>query len=44
MINLDMIRGKRVVFIGTFPSTYRAYQTAVNLGWTSGWNITISFN
>lgn len=41
MCSLHMVRGKRVVFIGLFPSTYRA--VTIDLGWTSGWKKVISF-
>ncbi len=34
---LEMVRGKRTVFIGLFPSLYRAEIAAGDLDWNPGW-------
>ena len=36
-IALYMVRGRRKVIIGHFPSKYRAYAVYANLGWSSNW-------
>ena len=37
MYSLTMKRGKRSVFIGLFPSTYRVAVVECNLEWGSDW-------
>ena len=37
MYSLTMIRGKRSVFIGLFPSLYRAEVAECNLEWEPSW-------
>jgi hypothetical protein len=37
MYSLTMVRGKRSVFIGLFPSTYRAEVVECNLEWEPSW-------
>lgn len=37
MFSLNMRRGKRIVFIGTFPSKYRASQIGCILDWDPSW-------
>ena len=37
MYSLTMQRGKRSVFIGLFPSLYRATVIEVNLEWDPSW-------
>ena len=35
--SLTMIRGARAVYIGLFPSAYRARTVAFRLGWNQSW-------
>ncbi len=37
MYSLTMVRGKRSVFIGLFPSLYRAEVVECNLEWCPSW-------
>jgi hypothetical protein len=37
MYSLTMVRGKRSVFIGLFPSLYRAEVVECNLEWSPSW-------
>jgi hypothetical protein len=37
MYSLTMVRGKRSVFIGLFPSTYRVRVVECNLEWGADW-------
>ena len=37
MYSLTMVRGKRSVFIGLFPSLYRAEVVECNLEWEPSW-------
>jgi hypothetical protein len=37
MYSLTMVRGKRSVFIGLFPSLYRANAVECNLEWDPCW-------
>ena len=37
MYSLTMVRGKKAVFIGLFPSLYRAEVVECNLEWQSSW-------
>ena len=37
MYSLTMIRGKKAVFIGLFPSLYRAEVVECNLEWSPCW-------
>ena len=41
MYSLTMIRGKRSVFIGLFPSQYRARVVEANLEWEPSWKAII---
>lgn len=38
---LSMVRGKRRVYIGAFPSRYRAENVACNLEWDPSWKAEI---
>ena len=37
MFSLTMVRGKKAVFIGLFPSLYRATVVECNLEWSPCW-------
>jgi hypothetical protein len=37
MYSLTMVRGKKAVFIGLFPSLYRAEVVECNLEWEPSW-------
>jgi hypothetical protein len=37
MYSLTMVRGKRSVFIGLFPSLYRVTVVECNLDWCESW-------
>ena len=37
MYSLTMVRGKKAVFIGLFPSLYRANVVECNLEWEPSW-------
>ena len=41
MYSLTMVRGKRSVFIGLFPSLYRAEVVECNLEWEPSWKAVI---
>ena len=41
MYSLTMVRGKRSVFIGLFPSLYRVTVVECNLEWSPSWKAVI---
>ena len=43
MVTLHMVRGRRVVYIGLFPTTYRAHLVADLLEWSRSWTPVISY-